>query len=128
MKAVQTLILATALFVQGCAARVSNGSAFSQFQVPTIGVDQFNELGPVELAHPIPVHTVCPSGFLTVDVYQNFFSDFGRMISFGMYTPAKTHVSCKSGAEYMVGLNHQGLVAVLKQVKQSAEHTIAAIQ
>ena len=127
MKPHTALILPALLLAQGCAARVSNGSSFSQLDVPTLGVDEFSELGRVEFEQPIPVHTVCPTGFIRVDVYQSFWSDFARTLSFGFYSPAKTYVSCNSGAAYMIGLNHQGLVNVLKQVQQTAEDTMAAL-
>jgi hypothetical protein len=127
LRPLYALTLPILLAAQGCAARVSNPSPFSQFDVPTLGVDEFSELGRVEFDRPIPVYTVCPTGFIRVDVYQSFWSDFARTFSFGLYSPAKTYVSCNSGAAYMIGLNHQGLVAVLRQVQQAAENTIASL-
>ena len=65
--------------------------------------------------------------FEKVDVHQSFWNDFFRLISVGLYRPAKTVVTCRSGARYMIGLNHQGLVEVLKQVKHAAEEGMAAL-
>ena len=98
-----------------------------RLDVPTLGVDDFEELGVVEFKSPIPVHAVCPAGFEKVDVHQSFWNDFFRLISVGLYRPAKTVVTCRSGARYMIGLNHQGLVEVLKQVKHAAEEGMAAL-
>jgi len=120
-------LLFSALAFSGCAMKAAPSSTYSQLDVPEIGVDEFHELGRVEFNSPIPVHTVCPTGFVKVDVHQSFFGDFARLISLGLYSPAKTVVTCNNGEEYMIGLNHQGLVEVLRQVKQSAEEGMAAL-
>ncbi len=122
------IIILTALLLNtGCAAKSAVRGMDTQLEVPTLGVDDFEELGLVEFKSPIPVHAVCPSGFVKVDVHQSFWIDFFRLISLGLYRPAKTVVTCRSGARYMIGLNHQGLVEVLKQVKRSAEEGMAAL-
>lgn len=111
----------------GCAARVNSGSVLSALDVPTLGVDEFEELGRVEFEQPIPVYSVCPTGFERVDVHQSFWLDLAQSVSFGLYSPAKTYVSCQSGAAYLIGLNNQGLVDVLKQVRQAAEDSLSSL-
>lgn len=123
----RTLVLAALLLNTGCAAKSAVRGMDSRLDVPTLGVDDFEELGVVEFKSPIPVHAVCPAGFEKVDVHQSFWNDFFRLISVGLYRPAKTMVTCRSGASYMIGLNHQGLVEVLKQVKHAAEEGMAAL-
>ena len=120
----RTMVLAALLLNTGCAAKSAVRGMDARLDVPTLGVDDFEELGVVEFKSPIPVHAVCPAGFEKVDVHQSFWNDFFRLISVGLYRPAKTMVTCRSGAA-TIGLNHQGLVEVLKQVKRSAEEGMA---
>ena len=121
------LLLSSALSFTGCAMKSATRSTFSQLEIPEIGVDEFQELGLVEFTSPIPVHTVCPTGFLKVDVHQSFWAEAARVLSFGMYSPAKTYVTCRNGEAYMIGLNHQGFVEVLRKVKRSAEEGMASL-
>ena len=107
--------------------KASPRSTYSQLDVPEMGVDEFQELGKVEFTSPIPVHTVCPTGFVKVDVHQSFWGELARTVSLGLYRPAKTYVTCRNGEEYMIGLNQQGLVEVLRQVKRSAEEGMASL-
>ena len=127
MNPIQIALVVATLSLTGCALKATPGSTYSQLDVPEMGVDEFQELGKVEFNSPIPVHTVCPTGFVKVDVHQSFWGEFARMISLGLYSPAKTYVTCRNGEEYMIGLNQQGLVEVLRQVKRSAEEGMASL-
>ncbi len=127
MVSFRAFYIALLIMSTGCAAKSAMRGMGAQLDVPTMGVDEFEELGRVEFSSPIPVYSVCPTGFERVDVHQSFFVDFARTLSFGLYRPAKTMVTCRGGARYMIGINHQGLVEVLKKVKRSAEEGIAAL-
>ena len=127
MKPLHIATVFATVFMTGCAMKNVTRSTYSQLDVPEVGVDEFVELGRVEFNSPIPVHSVCPNGFVKVDVNQSFMTEFISVISLGLYTPAKTYVTCRNGEEFLIGLNHQGLVEVLRQVKQSAEESMASL-